>query len=111
MAQKVQILYTDDIDGSEAAGSVTFGLDGVSYEIDLSEKNATKLRKSLETYVEHGRKVGTVVKTKGRGAAAKRTDGPSPQAVREWAKSQGIEVSDRGRVPNDLIVKFQAANA
>lgn len=111
MAQRVQILYTDDIDGSDAEGSVTFGLDGATYEIDLSGTNATKLRESLAPYVAHARKVSAAAKTKDRSTAAKRTDGPSPGEVREWAAKQGIEVSNRGRIPNDLMVKFQAANA
>jgi hypothetical protein len=111
MAQKVQVLITDDIDGSDGAGSVTFGLDGVTYEIDLSEANASKLRKSLATYVEHGRKVTAAKRTAARASGKAKSDGVNPQEVRAWAKQQGIEVSDRGRVPNDLVARFQAANA
>jgi hypothetical protein len=110
MAQRTQIIFTDDLDGGEAEGTVRFGLDGSDYEIDLSTANAERLRKELAKYVSAGRTVGTAAKRTIRGSSAsKRTDGPTPGEIREWAKSQGIEVSDRGRVPNDLMVRFQAA--
>jgi len=112
MAQRTQIIFTDDLDGSEAEGTVTFGLDGANYEIDLSAANAERLRKELAKYVSAGRKVSTAAKRTTRSSSAnKRADGPTPGEIREWAKGQGIEVSDRGRVPNDLMVKFQEANA
>jgi hypothetical protein len=109
MAQHAQIVFTDDIDGSDAAGTVQFGLEGASYEIDLSKKNADKLAKVLEPYINAARKAsrGSRRQPTGRPRAA----GPNPAAVREWAKSEGMEVKDKGRVPAELIVKFQAANA
>jgi hypothetical protein len=109
MAQHAQIVFTDDIDGSDAAGTVQFGLEGTSYEIDLSKKNADKLAKVLEPYINAARKAsrGSRRQAAGRPRAA----GPNPAAVREWAKSEGMEVKDKGRVPAELIVKFQAANA
>ena len=106
MAQRAEIVFTDDMDGSEAAGTVRFGLQGTTYEIDLSQKNADQLAKVLEPYVNAGRKV-----ISRRPAARSRAAGPSPAAVREWAKTEGMEVKDKGRVPAELIVKFQAANA
>lgn len=110
MAQRTQIIFTDDLDGGEAEGTVTFGLDGTNYEIDLSAPNAEKLRKELAKYVGAGRKVSTAAKRASRGSTpSKRTDGPTPGEIREWAATQGIEVSNRGRIPNDLLVKFQAA--
>jgi hypothetical protein len=110
MAQRTQIIFTDDLDGGEADGTVRFGLDGSDYEIDLSAANAERLRKELAKYISAGRKVSTVAKRVARGSStSKRPDGPTPSEIRDWAKAQGIEVSDRGRVPNDLIVKFQAA--
>ncbi len=110
MAQKVQTLFVDDIDGSDAEGTIRFGLDGTEYEIDLSTAHATELRETLSKYVSAGRRISGPARRTGRGAARKgRTSGPSPSKVREWAKGQGIEVRDRGRVPNELVVKFQAA--
>jgi hypothetical protein len=113
MAQKVQTLLIDDLDGGEAESTVRFGLDGTEYEIDLSAENAEALRKVLARYVEVGRRApGSAARRSGRsGRRAAHADGASSTAVREWAKSQGIEVKDRGRVPAELVVKFQAATA
>jgi hypothetical protein len=111
VAQKVQVLLTDDLDGSEADQTVTFGLAGVEYEIDLSDANAAELRDSLAPFVAAARKAtGAAARKATRGAGARKSsEGPSAGEVRQWAKDQGIEISDRGRVPNDLMVKFQAA--
>ncbi len=106
MAQKVNIVLVDDIDGSEATETVTFGLDGTSYEIDLNDKNASKLRDALGGYVGHARKVGGA--RRGRRAAA--TGGPSPKEIREWARSQGMDVPDRGRVSADVRSAYEAAH-
>lgn len=109
MAQQIQTLYIDDLDGGRAEGTVRFGLDGISYEIDLSAAHAKALRKVAAKYIQAGRKAGSStrrpVRTNGRG----RAKGPNPSEVREWAKSQGVKVSDRGRVSTDLIIKFKAA--
>jgi hypothetical protein len=109
MAQRAQIVFTDDIDGSDAAGSVRFGLQGTGYEIDLSKKNADKLAKVLEPYIKAARKANSG--SRRQPASRPRAAGPNPAAVREWAKSEGMDVKDKGRVPAELIVKFQAANA
>jgi len=109
MAQKVQTFFIDDIDGGEAEGTVHFGLDGTDYEIDLSAAHAEALRKALEEYIGAGRKVSGPAR-RGRGSSRRTASGgPNSSDVREWAKAQGIEVKDRGRVPADLVVKFQAA--
>ncbi|QZY29426.1 histone-like nucleoid-structuring protein Lsr2 [Nocardioides coralli] len=109
MAQKVNIVLVDDLDGSEASETVTFGLDGTTYEIDLNEKNAGKLRDALSGYVGHARKV-----TSGRGrrsrASAAASSGPSARELRDWARSNGYEVSDRGRVPAEVREAFEAAH-
>jgi hypothetical protein len=113
MAQKVQTLLIDDLDGGEADDTVRFGLDGTEYEIDLSAKHAEALRKALAPYLGAARRAsGSAARRPGRnGRRAASAAGPDATAVREWAKSQGIEVKDRGRVPAELVVKFQAATA
>jgi hypothetical protein len=111
MAQKVQTLLIDDLDGGEAEATIRFGLDGTEYEIDLSAKHAKALRKALAPYLDAARRApGSVARRPGRsGRRAASVGGPDPTAIREWAKSQGIEVKDRGRVPAELVVKFKAA--
>ena len=108
MAQKIQTLFIDDIDGSEAEGTVRFGLDGTEYEIDLSKKHAQALRKSLGRYVEAARR-GPGSRRPGRGRRQPGTNGINNTEVRAWAKSQGMDVKDRGRIPAELVVKFKAA--
>ena len=108
MAQRVHIVLEDDLDGNVADETVTFGLDGVNYEIDLSRKNATKLRDALALYVGSGRRAsGRAGRKPARGRAA---TGPSALEIREWARAQGYEVSDRGRVPADVRAAYEAAN-
>ncbi len=109
MAQKIMTLFIDDIDGSEAESTVRFALDGSEYEIDLNAKHAEALRKALSKYVEAGRRTSGRVRRaarSGQGPAAGRVNNTE---VREWAKAQGIEVKDRGRVPAELIARFRAA--
>ena len=108
MAQKVNIVLVDDLDGSEATETVSFGLDGTSYEIDLNDKNAAKLRDVLSGYVGHGRKVGSAPR-RGRKAAAS-TGGPSAREIRDWARSNGHDVPDRGRVSAEVREAFAAAH-
>ncbi|GAA4722370.1 Lsr2 family protein [Nocardioides endophyticus] len=108
MAQKTHIFLEDDLDGSEATETVTFGLDGSSYEIDLNDKNAAKLRDALAPYVGHGRRVGSAPR-RGRKAAA-RAGGPSAREIRDWARSNGYDVPDRGRVSADIRAAYEAAN-
>lgn len=111
MAQRVQTLLIDDLDGGQAEGTVRFGLDGADYEIDLSGEHAEALRKALEPYVNAARRAsGSAARRPGRsGRRAAAAAGTDPTPIREWAKSQGIDVKDRGRVPAELVVKFQAA--
>ncbi len=108
MAQKVNIVLVDDLDGSEANETVSFALDGTSYEIDLNDKNADKLRSVLAGYVGNARKVAGR-----RSKPAKRTvtsEGPSAREVRDWARSNGFKVPDRGRIPADVREAFDSAN-
>ena len=109
MAQKIQTLFIDDLDDSAADGTVRFGLDGAEYEIDLNAEHAKELREALARYVGAARRVGSAAKRPARGGRRGSASGLNTPEVREWAKSQGIEVKDRGRVPADLVVKFKAA--
>ncbi|MBW8483416.1 histone-like nucleoid-structuring protein Lsr2 [Actinomadura parmotrematis] len=109
MAQKVEVLLVDDIDGGEADETVSFSLDGVGYEIDLSSKNATRLREELEPFVAGARKAR---KAATRPVKAPRTAGNRERSaeIREWAKANGIAVNERGRIPQTVIEQFEAAN-
>ncbi|HEY8482438.1 MAG TPA: Lsr2 family protein [Spirillospora sp.] len=108
MAQKVEVLLVDDIDGGEADETVSFSLDGTNYEIDLSKKNAAKLREGLKPFVEHARKAR---KPTGRGRST-RTAGSRERSaeIREWAKRRGIKVNERGRIPANVIEQYEAAH-
>jgi uncharacterized membrane protein len=110
VAQKIQTLFIDDIDGSEAEGTVRFGLDGAEYEIDLNAQHAQALRDALATYVRAARRAGGGARRAARnGGRRVSASGLNTTEVREWAKAQGIEVKDRGRVPAEVVVKFKAA--
>jgi hypothetical protein len=110
VAQKIQTLFIDDLDGSAAEGTVRFGLDGTEYEIDLNAGHAKELRDALARYVDAARRVGSVRRPL-RGGRRGVAGDLNAVEVREWARAQGIEVKDRGRVPADLIVKFRAATS
>ena len=110
MAQKVQTLFIDDLDGSEAEGTVRFGLDGAEYEIDLNAGHARELRDALARYVGAARRAGGAARRPAaRGSRRGPANGVNSTEVREWAKAQGIDVKDRGRIPAELAVKFKAA--
>jgi hypothetical protein len=109
VAQKIQTLFIDDIDGSEAEGTVRFALDGTDYEIDLNTKHADALRKSLARYIDAARRSSGAARRPARSGRRSAASGLNTTEVREWAKAQGIEVKDRGRVPAELVVKFRAA--
>jgi len=104
VATKVVTTLQDDIDGSAATETVNFALDGVEWEIDLSERNANRLRNSLSDFIEHGRKVGAI-----RGRKPASTNHVDTKAVRKWAEANGIQVSTRGRVPAVVVQRYQAA--
>ena len=109
MAQKIQTLFIDDLDGSAAEGTVRFGLDGAEYEIDLSAEHANALRDVLARYISAGRRSGGGARRPARSGRRASASGLNTTEVREWAKAQGIDVKDRGRVPAELVVKFRAA--
>ena len=105
MVSKVITRLEDDLDGSEAAETIHFSVDGVEYEIDLSKSNADKFRNSFGDYISHGRKVGG----SRRGRKSTSSGGVDIRAVRKWASSNGIQVTTRGRIPADVISKYHAA--
>ena len=110
MAQRVEVSLTDDLTGGDIpAGkgeTLAFALDGKTYEIDLTSKNATALRKALAPYIGAGRPVKN-----SRGVRVKRTQvDADSRTIKEWARSNGYEVNDRGRIPNQIREAFDAAN-
>ncbi|MEU0674335.1 Lsr2 family protein [Streptomyces sp. NPDC006172] len=110
MAQKVQVLLVDDLDGGEADETVTFALDGKTYEIDLTTANADKLRGLLDPYVKGGRRTGGR-SSGGRGKARAASGGSQDTAqIRAWAKENGYDVNDRGRVPATIREAYEKAN-
>ncbi len=108
MAQHVQVVLVDDLDGGKASETVSFALDGVSYEIDLSDKNAGKLRDAMANWVGHARRAGGR-----RGPGRPRTTGRSGSgdltAMREWGRKNGFKVSDRGRLSAELQAAYKKA--
>jgi hypothetical protein len=115
MAQKVIVELVDDLDGtaSDDISTVSFSLDGADYEIDLNEANAENLRSALEEYVAAARRTGGRIK---RGANPKSTSRPAAdreqtKAIRDWARSNGFDIAERGRIPTDVIAAFEAAQA
>ena len=105
MAQRTQVLFVDDIDGSQAAGTVRFGFGGTEYEIDLSQAHKDQLAAAVGPYVAAARKV----------AGRRPARGPRParhdqSEVRAWAREHGLKVSDRGRIPADVLAQYEAAH-
>jgi hypothetical protein len=115
MAQKVTVELVDDLDGtaSDDITTVSFALDGVSYEIDLNDDNAGKLRDAFADVIASGRRVGGRVKRSNVAPSAARptVDREQTKAIREWARQNGFELSDRGRIPSNVIEAFEAAHA
>ncbi|OLF08733.1 nucleoid-associated protein Lsr2 [Actinophytocola xinjiangensis] len=112
MAQKTVLELVDDLDGGPADETVTFALDGAEFEIDLSAENADRLRDTLAEFVGHARRTGgRKARTPKAVAPAPANGKPDTQAVREWARSQGETVAERGRVPQAVLIKFQEAHA
>jgi hypothetical protein len=110
VAQKVQVLLLDDLSGGEADETVTFALDGKTYEIDLNSENAGKLRSALEPYVKAGRRAGTG-RGRGRRASSSSSSSHDTAKIRAWAKENGYEVNDRGRVPANIREAYEKAGA
>ena len=105
MAQRVVVTLFDDIDGAEATETVSFGIDGRAYEIDLSADNAEKLRNALAPYLAAGRRQSRSGKVYRRTSVA-----PDPAAVRAWAQSRGMDLPARGRIPKHVYEAFAEAS-
>jgi hypothetical protein len=113
MAQRVNVVLVDDIDETEAAETVSFGLDGVQYEIDLSEENADRLREVLAPFIGHARRSGGRRRSgspSGRSSAGARSSGPSAAEIRAWARENGYDVPERGRVSAEVREAYDAAH-
>ncbi len=120
MAQKVTVTLVDDLDGGTAEETVEFGIDGVAYEIDLSTDNAVNLRDAVAGYVAHARKAGGGQRRRGGGTQTRRSAGAASgraavdreqnQAIREWARKNGMNVSDRGRIPAEVLEAYHKKN-
>ncbi len=112
MAQKTTRKLVDDLDSSPAVQTVRFGYDGHTYEIELSEEHAAELDEFLAPYLEHARRVGDGTRT-GRGRRPPRQPRQTREdtrAIRVWAWDHGYQVSERGRIPTDVVAAYQAAH-
>jgi hypothetical protein len=111
MATRTQVIHIDDLTGDPIpegkGGRISFALEGVEYAIDLSDKNAKKLRQDLSTYISAATRVGTS-NGRGRGRSARRTSPSSAKNIREWGRANGFEVPERGRIPIKVLEAFQA---
>ncbi len=106
MAQRVTVELEDDLDGGPADETLRFGFGGTNYEIDLSNKNASRFRRQLAPYIEHARKAGREQRRRpARTASSRERSGD----IRAWAKDQGIAVSERGRIPASVVEQYEAA--
>ncbi|MBV9445451.1 MAG: Lsr2 family protein [Streptosporangiaceae bacterium] len=110
MARKMQTLFIDDLDGSEADGTVRFGLDGAEYEIDLNTEHSQALRTALGRYASAARRSAGPGRHPGAtGDGPRRRTRASNAEIRDWARTQGIDIKERGRMPAEVIVRFHAA--
>ncbi len=110
MARVEKVILVDDLDGGSAEETVSFGIDGASYEIDLSKQNAAKLRDMFSDYVAKARKIGRKSRTRRSGGGAVSADREQNQAIRDWAKKRGLAVSDRGRISAEITEAYNAAH-
>ncbi|HEY2312517.1 MAG TPA: Lsr2 family protein [Streptosporangiaceae bacterium] len=108
MATRVAVALEDDLDGSPADETVRFRVGGAEYEIDLSRKNAKTFRTGIAPFVEHARKAG---RGQRRGPARPASARERSSDIRAWAKAEGIEISDRGRIPAAVVEQYDAATS
>ena len=107
MAEQIIKRLVDDLDGSEAEETVPFSIDGVSYEVDLSNLNAKKIRDELAPFIEHARRAGAQRRRRGTRAASSRERSAD---IRAWAKQRGIKVNERGRIPATVVEEYERAH-
>ena len=111
MAQKTIVQLIDDLDQGAAEETVSFGLDGANYEIDLSAKNAAKLRDALAVYVANARRTGrTGASSAPRRGRSGRGDREQTQAIRDWARKNGFKVGEKGRIPGNVLEAYHSQN-
>ncbi len=113
MAQRVNVVLVDDLDGSDAAETVSFALDGVDYEIDLNDKHAGELRNAMALYIGHGRRTGGRRRkgaSSSKAAKSSAAAGPSASEIRAWARDNGWDVPERGRVAAEVREAYAAAH-
>jgi hypothetical protein len=110
MAQRVSIELVDDVDGTPADETVSFGLDGASYELDLSAANAAKLREALAGYIGHARRVSSSSSRRSSSSSRRSSGSSDARAIREWARANGHKVPERGRVSSEVKAAYEAAN-
>jgi hypothetical protein len=106
MARRTSVTLQDDLDGGPAEETLRFGISGAEYEIDLSSKNAARLRSQLAPFIEHARKAGKMPRRAVRTAASRRRS----REIRAWAQARGIELSERGRIPASVAAQYEAAS-
>ena len=106
MARRTSVTLQDDLDGSPAEETLRFGISGAEYEIDLNSRNAARLRSQLAPFIEHARKAGKMPRRAVRTAASRRRS----RDIRAWAQAEGIELSERGRIPASVAAQYDAAN-
>lgn len=111
MAQRTEVILIDDLDGGSAAETVRFALDGSSYEIDLSEQNAREMRDAFARYVGAARRAGGRPATSRPRRGSARTDSAQTTAIRDWARSTGRQVSDRGRISREIMDAWEKAHS
>lgn len=109
MAKQTITRLVDDLDHGDADETVKFGLDGVQYEIDLSAKNAAKLREALAPYVAAGTKAGRPATGGTRRRGSQSLDREQNRAIRDWARSRNKKISDRGRIPEEIVAEYHAS--
>ena len=111
MAKQTTVTLVDDLDGTEAEEQIEFAMDGRSYEIDLSAVNSARLREALEPFVSAARRTGGRRRSTGSAAAARpSTDREQNQAIREWAQAQGMKISERGRIPSNVLEAYHQSH-
>lgn len=111
MAKQTTVTLVDDLDGSEAEEQIEFAVDGRSYEIDLSAANVARLRDALSPFVSAARRTGGRRASGGNAPVARpSTDREQNQAIREWAQAQGMKISERGRIPSNVLEAYHQSH-